>query len=91
MLVCHDLHAAFLYFVVYQFWYLEKNGLSYFHTIVSGMIDYKEFRNALFPRENMVRETTDWNLFKNRERIKLVELYKDNASVIREPHTLSVT
>ena len=39
----------------------------------------------------MVRETTDWNLFKNRERVKLVELYKDNASIIREPHTLSVT
>lgn len=54
----------------------------------SGMIDYKEFRNALFPQENMVRETKDWKLIRNRERTKLVDLYKDNANIIRAPSTL---
>ena len=56
----------------------------------SGIIDYKEFRNAIFPEDNLTRNMKDWDVIRRPERRKLVDLYARNANIIRTPSTLYV-
>jgi len=54
----------------------------------SGIITFKEFRDSMYEKKNMVRTTVDWTLKQAREREEKLARYTDNASLIKDPATL---
>jgi len=54
----------------------------------SGTISFKEFRDSMYEKKNMVRSTVDWTIKRAREREAALARYTDNASLIRDPATL---